>query len=437
MHPYSLSHVGDEALLHDLRALVARERVTTAQLLAHIAEVDARRLYLPAGFPSMRAYCVGELRLSEDAAYKRIQAARAARQFPAIFTALADGRLHLTGLGLLAPHLTPENATELLSAAVNKTKSDIEQLLAQRFPRTELMALVQAIPASAPSRQLAPAQVEPDAPERVEACAVQLAPAQVATPVARPRVEPIASERFAVQFMISKGTHDKLRYAQGLLSHRLPTGDLAEVFDRALDTLIGQLEKQKFAATSRPRLRSRQSSNPRHIPAYVRRAVWKRDQGQCTFVSEQGRRCTSRNLLEYDHIEPVARGGLATVEGLRLRCRAHNQYEAERAFGAGFMNEKREEARRASEARRRAAEAARLAAEARARAAAAHQAAAREVIPWLRALGIRDQDARQAAAHCETIPDAPLEERVRLALRSLHVRARCLNAGRGAPGTAS
>ncbi|TMQ64128.1 MAG: HNH endonuclease, partial [Candidatus Eisenbacteria bacterium] len=123
MKPYALSHLSDGALLQGLTALVARERTTTATLLAHLAEVDARRLYLPAAYPSMYAYCVQELRLSEDAAYKRIQAARAARQFPTLFAALADGRLHLSAVVLLAPYLNQENIDELLAAAADKSKS--------------------------------------------------------------------------------------------------------------------------------------------------------------------------------------------------------------------------------------------------------------------------------------------------------------------------
>src|SRR5436309_14092665 len=150
MCKYSLSHLSDRALLRDLAALVAHDRATTARLLAHIAECDARRLYLPAAYPSMFAYCVHELRLSEDAAYKRIQAARVARQFPVIFEAVADGRLHLTAVGLLAPYLTPENAGELLAAAALKTKSEIEELVARRFPRLETIGRLAALPASSP-----------------------------------------------------------------------------------------------------------------------------------------------------------------------------------------------------------------------------------------------------------------------------------------------
>src|SRR5262249_42154676 len=129
----------------------------------------------------------------------------------------------------------------------------------------------------------------------------------------RPRVAALSPERFAVQVTISKSTHEKLRYAQELLSHKVPSNDLAAVLDRALDALIAQLEKRKLAATSRPRKPSSQPTNPRTIPSHVRRAVWKRDQGRCTFVSLTGRRCESREFLEFDHVLEVARGGTASL----------------------------------------------------------------------------------------------------------------------------
>jgi 5-methylcytosine-specific restriction endonuclease McrA len=218
---------------------------------------------------------------------------------------------------------------------------------------------------------------------------------------------------------MSQSTHDKLRYAQTLLSHRVPSGDLAQVLDRVLDLAIGQLDRQKFAATSRPH-RPRSTKSRRHVPAHVKREVWERDGGQCTFVGSRGRRCTARTLLEFDHIEPVARGGQATVTGMRLRCRAHNQYAAEQAFGTEFMSHKRHEAGAARERQARAAAAAKRAKE-----------QAEEVIPWLRALGFRADEAHRAAARCETIPGAPLEERVRVALSHFGPRAAAI--GRAAP----
>src|SRR5512140_2406417 len=124
MSAYSFGHLSDPDLLRLLTALLARDRVTTAELVACIAEVDVRRLYLPAGYPSMYLYCVHELRLSDGSALKRIQVARAAREFPVIFEALADGRLNLTAVCLLVPHLTAANVDVLLSAATHKAKAE-------------------------------------------------------------------------------------------------------------------------------------------------------------------------------------------------------------------------------------------------------------------------------------------------------------------------
>jgi len=484
MNRYSLTHVPDPVLLRGLRALVAQDRATTAMLLAHLAEVDARKLYVPAAHPSMFSYCAHELRFSEDVAYKRIQAARTAWRFPTIFPALADGQLNLTGVLLLGPYLNPANADELLGASAGKTKSEIEEWLAQRFPRSELLPLVTALPADgqlAPERvkldgaQLAPGQIESDdfdadgqlALERVKFDDTQLAPERVTASATPARLTPAAPERYSLQLTIGKGTHDKLRHAQALLGHAVPSGEVAEVLDRALDALIGQLERRKFAATGRPSSRPRRpSANPRHVPAEVRRAVWQRDGGRCTFVSVAGHRCEARARLEFDHIEPVARGGRSTVNGVRIRCRAHNQYAAECAFGAGFMSRKREAAQHAAEETRVRATAAATAEETRARAVAAEEACARaaaaeeararasatnearalaaaaaeearvraaaaaeearvrataaaEVVPWLRGLGLRMDEARRAATRCEAIPEAPLEERVRCALSGL------------------
>jgi hypothetical protein len=164
-----------------------------------------------------------------------------------------------------------------------------------------------------------------------------------------PRVTPLAAERYALQVTIDGRTREKLEYAQSLLAHQVPFRDVAQVLDRALDALIEKLEKSKFAATSKPRTTKGHSSmNPRYVPAAVKRAVWRRDNGRCTFVSDTGERCPERAGLEYDHVDPVARGGgLATTSTIRLRCRAHNQYAADCAFGAGFMARKREEARSA------------------------------------------------------------------------------------------
>jgi hypothetical protein len=400
MNSFSLSHLADGTLTRDLHALIARDRSTTAQLLAHLAEFDERRLYLPAGFPSMYVYCVEELRLSEDAAYKRIQAARAGRRFPALFIAVAEGQLNLTGVGLLAPHLTLENVAEMLEAARGRKKAEIEEWLARRFPRSESLPMLEVLPSASPrpGSQLAPAQVGDG-----------LGPEKAVIGAPQPRLSPVAPDRFMLQVSIGRETREKLEHAQALLSHQIPTGEIAEVFDRALDALIMRLEKQKFAASGRPRPPGGSGSS-RHVPAHIRRAVWDRDEGQCTFVSDDGHRCPSRKFLEFDHVEPVARGGQASMTGIRLRCRAHNQYEAERVFGAEFMRRKRREATKRSRAGHKANELAKNRAE--------------ELIPGLRHLGFTAEESRRASAFCEPMSEASLEERFRAALSYLRPKAK-------------
>jgi hypothetical protein len=155
MSRYSLRHLSDHLLSRDLATCVGKERASTADVLAHIAEFDARQLYRGAAYPSMTAYCLGELHLSEGATAKRLQAAHVAARFPVVFEMVADGRLHLSAVNLLAPYLGEENVKDLLSAAIHKSKAEIEQMLRERYPKSDVFTLVTPIPAGGP----APGQV--------------------------------------------------------------------------------------------------------------------------------------------------------------------------------------------------------------------------------------------------------------------------------------
>ncbi len=257
--------------------------------------------------------------------------------------------------------------------------------------------------------------------------APQLAPGPVAHPTPIARITPLGPDRTGVQFALTDAALEKLRYAQALLGHAVPSGDLAQVFERALDALIAQQEKRKFAVTSRTRTgKGGTSENSHHIPAPVRREVVARDEGCCTYVSEEGHRCGSRTRLEFDHVIPRAKGGESTVPNLRLRCQTHNQHAAEQAFGREFMARKRAESRTKREAKvraARAAEAERARSEAYARDLAANEQAralAEEAMPWLRKLGFRIAEANGAAmAAARALPEGSLEDRVKHALRSL------------------
>src|SRR5262249_61313586 len=136
MDPFETSHFSNRELLRDFDVRVAHNHSSLATLLTRIAEIDARRLYLPEGYPSMKAFLVRRMRLpTENAAYKRLTAARLARKYPGILVALSDGRLHLTAVLMLGNHLTPANADQLVGAALDQTRFGPEVGLAETFPR--------------------------------------------------------------------------------------------------------------------------------------------------------------------------------------------------------------------------------------------------------------------------------------------------------------
>ena len=351
MRSYDVTGYTNSRLEHDLSAHTVEERERTALILAEIAEFSHRKLYAPAGYSSMHAYCVGRLGFTDDAAYNRIHAARAARRFPLLFEAVADGTLSVTAVRMLAPHLTRENVKELMAAAKGKTKRQLRRDLIRRFGLTAVEATViepRDHAQAARIEQLVPEQV-PDAPARLDGLVPeQAAPASATAPATAQlatALVPEQVEHFRLHVTIEGATYDKLRLAQQLLGHAVPSGQVAAVLDRALDALIEQLEKRKFAATTRPRRHGKPSKNQRHIPAEVRRQVRQRDKG-CTYVNPAGDTCGSRHRLEYDHIVPFSEGGEATVENIQLRCSIHNQLAAERRLGREFMKQKREAARR-------------------------------------------------------------------------------------------
>jgi hypothetical protein len=338
----SSASLTDRQLLEQVKMLATSEREATARLIASLAELDARRLYLGEGFPSLFAYCTQALHLSEHAAYNRIEAARAARKWPVILQMIADGAVTLTAVRLLAGSLTDDNHRQLLDEATHTSKRHVEQLVAALRPQPPVPSIVRKLPTPNPvpplgsERNCTEPTLTTSAPETDES---QPAPAPLSLPQRRAAViVPLAPERYKVQMTVSRETHDKFRRVQDLLRHQVPDGDPALVFDRALTLLLQDLERKKLAVSRRPGPARPSTPGSRHVPAAVRREVWKRDGGQCAFVGT-ARRCSERGFLEFHHIIPFADGGAPTTENLELRCRAHNVYEAEQHFGPLFVRE--------------------------------------------------------------------------------------------------
>ena len=337
-----LESLSDDELLRRLAEVMGQSRRVEIDLVGHIAEVDERRLYAREASPSMFAYCTEVLHLSEAEAYLRIAAARASRGHPMLLTMLGDGRLHLTGIAKLAPHLTRENRETLLKRATHRSKRQIEDLVAEIAPRPDAPSIMRRLPDGrqvSPSAAARPGLVEAavSVQLRPDAVGASLAPA----PGSRPAViKPLAPARYLVQFTASAELHAKLERLQSLMRAEVPQGDLAAIIDMAVSEKLERLEAKRFTRTKNPRKDlSETDSSPssRHIPAAIRRAVADRDGYRCRCVDDTGRRCSERNGLEYHHIHPFGFGGDHSLQNIRLMCRGHNAYLAERDYGKEAM----------------------------------------------------------------------------------------------------
>ena len=370
-----LNSLSDSELLERLRTLVERHRKLDAEVVAHIAEVDERKLYLGRACSSMFAYCIELLHFSEAEAYLRSAVARASRSVPVLLAMLGDGRLHLSGIARLAPHLDAGNIESVTERAAHMSKREIDRLVAELSPRPDVRARMRKLPARARSSSDQP---RPDRVDRCESarvtreeCLPVVAPARVTAPVTAPmpraearpamlelggcgarsnsgsggaKLEPIAPSRYKVEFTASTELRDKLQRARALLRHKISdsSNDLAEVVDEAVTLLLAKLEARKFAKTKAPRKSvadSDTSASSRTIPAAVKREVFARDEGKCAFVAESGRRCSCSDpgRLEYHHVHPYAMGGDHSPETIELRCKAHNAYQAELDYGKEAM----------------------------------------------------------------------------------------------------
>jgi len=319
----SLAQLTDESLHSETKRLVGSSNALTAQLLAHLAEVEARGIHRERACSSLYTYCVYELRMSEDEAQRRCRAARLAREFPILLEMLEEASLHLTGILLLGPHLTDENCAELLARARFRTKREIERLVAEIAPCHDvpsrivplsragaadwtLSALDDDLPGFwAPPRNtwaayvrglagqvrelqagLGAGQAPPRADEKAAAATTgqessgneydgetgARTPApdsrqDVSRPFATGDAQPTASAspvtelRYKVQFTADQAYVDLLEEARNLLQHELPTRDLVAVQRRALELLVHKLRQRKHAARERPRAKAPEPVN--------------------------------------------------------------------------------------------------------------------------------------------------------------------------------
>ncbi len=353
----SLRSLSDQQILSDIQKLTRRERSLTLQVLLHLNEIERRRLHLKLGYSSMFDYCTLGLGYSASAASRRIRAARCVARFPEVYDLLDSNQVNVSTISQVSRILTPANKDELLMQIRDKSQREVEAVVAHyepldSVPRDRVRTVV--------VRVKAPAEVKP-ALTRTAVAMPEAATTSVARSTPEPGEAPLVTSgsdsrpagnhdrngrapetfqhRAVVQFTAGEAFMAKLERVRSLVWHQLPAeASLEQVFELALDLVIAQ--KDPGARQSRrdtcgtTKRQPTVSTNPRKIPIATKDKVFVRDNGRCTYVGSNGRRCASTRALQIDHVKPVAFGGAGTPDNLRLLCAYHNRVEAERLLGS-------------------------------------------------------------------------------------------------------
>ena len=368
MFLYSLS---DHQIISRVHRLTRRERSTTLLVLLHLNEIERRKLHLSLGHSSMFAFCTSALGYSESDAGRRIAAARCIARFPEVYSLLESGAVTIAAISRVASLLTTGNKDGILARIQGRTLDEVDAIVAKYRPRAALprdrvqpiacTATPQAMPLLESAAELEGAPSPERAPGPSQTACEKSDYSQFGSeykdlshsPGERPASAATTGEVSSidtcvrVSFTARKQFNAKVQRVRILAAHRLPRrASLEDIFEMLMDEFLerkdpvkrrGRREKRASRLTGRdasPTVADVGASiNPRHIPASVRDEVFHRDDGRCTFVGVDGRRCGSTHVLQVDHIRPVALGGTGTRDNLRLLCAYHNRFEAERVLG--------------------------------------------------------------------------------------------------------
>ncbi len=329
-----------------LAELLHRERAALAEFLVALAEFDGNRSWLELGHASLFYFLQRELGLSSGAAFYRKTAAELIQRFPEIVDPLRDGRLCMTSVVELAKVLTPENRDDVLPRFFHLSKSGAKAVSAALRPAEAAphRAVFTAVrPAAAPAPALAAAaardtNLEPafHLDETPRANPVQEPTPTVPATPPRTTTEPLTADLRRFHVTVTRRFMEKLAAARAALSHSHPGASEDEILEAGLDLLLERHAKRK-GLVEKPR-REPPPAKPDHVPAHVKRAVWKRDGGRCQWPVDGGGTCGSTHQVELDHVVPRGRGGPPTVENTRCLCRFHNQLAARQVYGDAWMD---------------------------------------------------------------------------------------------------
>ncbi len=293
----SLSEISNENLISKLKEFKDTENLSVANIIYYLSELDNRGLYRDLGYSSLFSYCTDALGYSESAAYRRVQAARFLKTNPEIYESIKTGKLSLSAVSEIAKIKEANAKMELLKASEGKS-ARVVQAMAAKF-----QAPVKSKRETIRAKQV----VTSDEPTLFS----------LQKPIAQ------TQESYSITIEVDKDFMNLLNETKALIGHR-PT---SEVFRKTMAEFVDKRTQIKR------RVAIKAPVNSRFIPKSVKLLVMDRDNKQCSFVSSDGKRCTEKHSLEFDHKVPYAVGGTNGTENIRLLCKAHNLLHAERFFG--------------------------------------------------------------------------------------------------------
>jgi hypothetical protein len=323
--------LSDSELLNTFARIRAKEHELLLKLLVYLNEIDSRKLYLKEGYSSLFAYLTDGCGYSEGSAHRRIQAARLIGEYREVYEYLKERRLTLATIAMVAPVLKERKGKtlEILNEISGKKVFEVEKIVA-RFREVKVIPKEKVtvfVPKDESSQLRTLTLFDNPAPkETTSTLAVETPPVSTAPCY------------FKLQFAVSEATHAKLERVKVLLSGKYPKGAcMAEMMDELLDMYIEENDRKVKEERVVTKTKVKPASKTRYIPKKVKDFVYKRDNGQCSFVSVDGRRCGCEWDLEIDHRDLFCRTKDNDPSNLRLLCRSHNAFMAEKMLGKEFM----------------------------------------------------------------------------------------------------
>ncbi len=324
-----------------LADLLAREHAALGEFLVALAEFDAQKLWIPLGYASLFDFLRRELKLSAGAAFYRKTAAELIGKFPQVIEPLRDGRLCLMTVAEVARVLTPENRELVLPRFFHLSKREAQALAAElqphQAPPYREVVTTTRVPVPTPVLPL-PAPSAPRAIESVLPVETPVAgPISVEAAPARATAQALTADLNRLHVTVTREFLKKLDAARNAMSHSNPGASIQEILEAGLDLLLDRHAKRN-GVVKKPRPVPPPSSDPEHVPAHVRRAVWERDGGRCQHPLASGGACGSTVRVELHHRRSRHRGGPPTVENLTTLCGFHHDRETRREFGDDLVD---------------------------------------------------------------------------------------------------